>query len=259
MRRLRRSIKMRNIWTIAKREYLHYFKSPIAYIIALAIFLVIGIYFVVIMYYVMNQALTSGGATAPDVGIIIGPMATIFLFASPALTMRLLADEQRTGTLELMLTAPVRDGELVIGKWLGSYLFVLTIIAVTLIFPIVLNRLTTPGIDQGIMISAYVSIILLLAVFLSIGTAMSSLFSNQFAAFFATLGVLLVFWWLIRLPTYIIPSGVFNNLFTYLDLNGRFNSMLAGTIALSDLVYPISLTALGLVVGTVAVEMKRWR
>jgi ABC-2 type transport system permease protein len=250
---------MRNIWTIAKREYRHYFISPIAYIVALMVLAIVGIYFTIIIYFVMNQALNQGGAQAPDTGIIVGPMATIFLFAAPALTMRLVADEQRTGTLELMLTAPVRDAELVIGKWLGSFLFVMTIIGATLIFPIVLHSLTDPGIDQGVMISSYIAITLIVAVYLSIGTAISTFFSSQIAAFFATLAVLLGMWWLIRLPTYIIPSGVFNTLFTYLDLNGRFNSMMAGTIALSDVVFPVSLTILGLVFGTVAVEMKRWR
>jgi ABC-2 type transport system permease protein len=249
---------MRNIWTIARREYKHYFISPIAYIVALAVLLVIGIYFVIVLYYQANQALMYG-ATAPDISIVVGPMATIFLFATPALTMRLLADEQRMGTLELLLTAPVRDGELVIGKWLGAFLFVLTIIAVTLVYPIVLNKLSSPGIDQGIMIAGYLAITLIVACFLALGTAMSSFFSNQFAAFFATLAILLVFWWLIRLPTYIIPSGFFNSLFTYLDLNGRFGSMLGGTIALSDIIYPLSLTTLGLLLGTVAVEIRRWR
>jgi ABC-2 type transport system permease protein len=249
---------MHNIWTIARREYKHYFISPIAYIVALAVLLIVGVYFVIVLYYVSNQAVTYG-ATPPDITIVIGPMATIFLFATPALTMRLLADEQRMGTLELMLTAPVRDGELVIGKWLGAFLFTLTIIAITLVFPIVLNKLTSPGIDQGIMIASYLAIILLVASYLALGTAMSSFFSNQFAAFFATLALLLIFWWLIRLPTYIISSGFFNTLFTYLDLNGRFNSMLSGTIALSDVIYPLSLTALGLLLGTVAVEIRRWR
>jgi ABC-2 type transport system permease protein len=226
--------------------------------VALAVLLVVGVYFTVVLYYYSNQAMTYG-ATAPDTSIVVGPMATIFLFATPALTMRLLADEQRMGTLELMLTAPVRDAELVVGKWLGAFLFTLTVIAVTLIYPIVLNKLTSPGIDQGIMIASYAAIILLVAAFLALGTAMSSFFSNQFAAFFATLALLLVLWWLIRLPTYIISSGFFNSFFTYLDLNGRFGTMLNGTIALSDVIYPLSLTALGLLLGTIAVEIRRWR
>jgi len=248
---------MRNIWTIARREYRHYFSSPIAYIVALLTLLTVGVYFVVIIYYLTNQSYYSN--SAPGIDIVIGPMATVFLFATPALTMRLLADEQRMGTLELLLTTPVRDGELIVGKWLGAFLFMLTIIAVTLIFPIVLNKLTSPGIDQGVMISAYAAIILLTAVFLAIGTAMSSFFNNQFAAFFATLAVLVLFWWLIRLPTYIIQDTTINNILNYLDLNNRYTTMLAGTMSLSDIVYPISLTALGLFVSAIAVEIRRWR
>jgi len=248
---------MRNIWTIARREYRHYFTSPIAYIAALLTLLTVGIYFVVIIYYLTNQSYYSN--TAPGIKIVIGPLATVFLFAAPALTMRLLADEQRMGTLELLLTTPIKDGELVVGKWLGAFLFMLTIIAITLVYPIVLNKLTNPGIDQGIMVSAYTAIILLTAVFLAIGTAMSSFFNNQFAAFFATLAVLIVFWWLISLPTYIIQNDSFNNILKYLDLSARFNSMLNGTMSISDIIYPISLTALGLFLSASAVEIRRWR
>jgi ABC-2 type transport system permease protein len=248
---------MRNIWTIARREYRHYFTSPIAYIAALLAVLTVGIYFVVIIYYMTNQSYY--GNSAPGIDIVIGPLATVFLFATPALTMRLLADEQRMGTLELLLTTPIRDVELVVGKWLGAFLFMLTIIAITLVYPVVLNKLTTPGIDQGAMLSAYIAIILLTAVFLAIGTAMSSFFSNQFAAFFATLAILILFWWLIRLPTYIIQNDSINNIFNYLDLNGRFNSMVAGTLTLSDIIYPVSLTALGLFLSAFAVEIRRWR
>jgi ABC-2 type transport system permease protein len=248
---------MRNIWTIARREYRHYFTSPLAYIAALLALLTVGIYFVVIIYYLTNQSYYNN--SAPGVDIIVGPLATVFLFATPALTMRLLADEQRMGTLELLLTTPIKDGELVVGKWLGAFLFMLTIIGITLVYPIVLNKLTSPGIDQGVMISAYIAIILLSAVFLAIGTAMSSFFTNQFAAFFATLAVLIIFWWLIRLPTYIIQNDSINNIFNYLDLNGRFNSMVSGTMSISDVLYPISLTALGLFLGTIAVEIRRWR
>jgi len=248
---------MRNIWTIARREYRLYFASPIAYIAALLTLLIVGIYFVVIIYYTANNSYYSN--TAPGIDIVIGPLATVFLFAVPALTMRLLADEQRMGTLELLLTTPIKDGELVVGKWLGSFLFMLSIIAITLVYPLVLNKLTSPGIDQGVMISAYLAIILLTAVFLAIGTAMSTFFSNQFAAFFATLAVLILFWWLIRLPTFIIQNDSIINILNYLDLNGRFNSMLSGTITISDIVYPLSLTALGLFLSATAVEIRRWK
>ncbi|KAF0108704.1 MAG: ABC-2 type transport system permease protein [Anaerolineaceae bacterium] len=249
---------MRNIWTIARREYRQYFISPIAYIIALATLLWVGIYFVVVINYVAAQAYYYA-PPAPGVSIVIGQMATIFLLASPALTMRLLADEQRMGTMELLLTTPMHDWELVVGKWLGSFLFALTLIGVSLIYPLVLHTMTTGGIDQGLLLSGYVAIILLSAVFLAIGTAISALFSNQFAAFFATLAILLALWWLISLPTYVLPPGTISDIFNYLTLNGRFNAMLDGVITNADIVYHLSLTALGLFLGTVAVEMRRWR
>jgi ABC-2 type transport system permease protein len=248
---------MRNIWSFARREYKHYFISPIAYIVAIVTLLTVGVLFVIQIYYAANQSYFGG--TTPDVSIVVGPLSTVFLLTTPALTMRLVADEQRMGTMELLLTAPVRDWELVVGNWLGAFLFTLTIIAVTLIFPMLLNKLVTPGIDQGVMLSAYLAIILLVAAYLAIGTAMSAIFTNQFAAFFATLIVLMVFWWLILLPTYIINVDAVNQVFIYLDLNGRFSNMLGGRVALSDVVYPLSLTSLGLFLGSVVVEMRRWQ
>jgi ABC-2 type transport system permease protein len=249
---------MRNVWTFAKREFKHYFITPIAYIVALVALLTVGILFVIQIYYAAGQSLYYTG-TAPDASIIIGPLATVFLLTTPALTMRLLADEQRMGTMELLLTAPVKDWELVVGKWLGSFLFSLSLIAVTLIFPLILNKLVSPGIDQGIMTAGYLAIILLIAAYLAVGTAMSAIFSNQFAAFFATLVVLMALWWLIHLPTYIVKVDAINNVLNYLDLNARFSNMLSGKVALSDILYPLSLTAFGLFLGSVVVEMRRWQ
>jgi len=249
---------MRNVWTFAVREFKHYFITPIAYIVALVALLTVGILFVIQIYYAASQSLYYG-STAPDASIVIGPLATVFLLVTPAITMRLLADEQRMGTMELLLTAPVKDWELVVGKWLGAFLFSLTVIAVTLIFPIILNKLVTPGIDQGVMAAGYLAIILLVAAYLAVGTTMSAIFSNQFAAFFATLVVLMALWWLIHLPTYVVQSDAINTVLNYLDLNTRFTSLMTGKVALSDIIYPLSLTAVGLFLGSVVVEMRRWQ
>ena len=170
----------------------------------------------------------------------------------------LLADEQRMGTLELMLTAPVRDWELVIGKWLGSFLFVLTIIAITLIFPFMLDGMVSPGIDQQLMLSGYLGIILVSAAFLAIGVSISAMFSNQFAAFFLSMGLLVILWFLIGIPGQILFTG--GEIFNYLNMNERFyNSLNQGIISLSDIVYFLSVTALGLFIGSMAIEMRRWR
>ena len=121
--------------------------------------------------------------------------------------MRLMADEHRSGTLEPLLTAPINEWELVIGKMAGSFLFVLLIIVITLIYPIVLNSLVTPGIDQGLMLANYVAITLVAAAFLAIGTALSSFFNNQFAAFFATLAMLFFLWIVIGWPAVVMQGG----------------------------------------------------
>lgn len=247
---------MRNIWTIAKREYKIYFSSPLAYIVMLIIFGVIGVIFALNIINLTNNPF--GFNQAPDASIVTGPMAFLLVFSAPALTMRLLADEQRMGTLELMLTAPVRDWELVVGKWFGSFLFVLTIIGFSLIFPLILNYMIDPGIDQQTMLSGYLGIILVAAAFLSIGVSISAMFSNQFAAFFLSMGLLIILWFLIGIPGQIFFTG--GEIFDYLNMNDRFyNSLNQGIINLSDIVYFLSVTALGLFIGSVAIETRRWR
>jgi len=247
---------MRNIWTIAAREYRHYFSSPIAYGVAILVLLTVGAIFLLQIWATSQSSFY--GATPPDASVIVSPMGFLFLLATPALTMRLLADEQRSGTMELLLTAPVRDAELVVGKWFGSFLFLLTIIAISLVYPVILNRLVTPGIDQGIFITSYLGIILVTAAFLAVGTAFSSFFSNQVAAFMGALATLVFFWWIIGWPAQVMPLG--GEIFTYLELSGKFYSnFLQGVLNLSDVVYYLSVTALGLFLGTFAVEMRRWR
>ena len=246
---------MRNIWTLAKKEYKNYFNSPIAYIVAFVILLVLGIFFALNITYLTLNTYQSYGAS-PDAGVVTGPFAFMLVLSLPALTMGLLADEKRMGTMELLMTAPLRDGELVVGKWLGSFLFMLTVIAITLIFPLIMYFLVYPGIDGGQLFGAYLGIILVSAAFLSIGVGISALFSNQIAAFFATLVSFIILWWIIGVPAQVLPAGV--DIFRYLDMKAHFyNSMNVGVIKLSDLVYYLSLTALGLFIGVSAVETRR--
>jgi len=247
---------MRNIWTIAKREYKIYFNSPLAYIVMLTVLGVVALIFGANIINLTTN--TFGFSQVPDITIFTGPMAFMLLFSAPALTMRLLADEQRMGTLELMLTAPVRDWELVVGKWFGSFLFVLTLIVVSLIFPYILNSMVDPGIDQQLMLSSYLGIILVSAAFLSIGVSISAMFSNQFVAFFLSLVVLVILWFLIGIPSQLFFTG--GEIFGYLDMNSRFyDSLNQGIINLSDIVYFLSVTALGLFIGSVVIEMRRWQ
>jgi ABC-2 type transport system permease protein len=191
---------MRNIWTIAKREYDNYFNSPLAYVVAFAILLPIGIYFSLIMFISSQQALTGG--SVPESTPITWLFVFLMIFLSPALTMRLLSDEARMGTLELLLTAPIRDFELVAGKWLGAFLFVLSVAALTLVFPIIINNFVTPGIDWKVIVSSYIGVILVCSALLALGTGISAVFTNQFAAFFVTLGLFFFLWFMISLQIF---------------------------------------------------------
>ena len=246
---------MRNSWILAKKEYKNYFNSPIAYVVAFVILLVLGIFFAfTITYFTLNTYQVYG--ETPDAGVVTGPFAFLLVLSIPALTMGLLADEKRMGTMELLMTAPLRNWELIVGKWLGSFLFMLTVIAITLLFPFVMYFLVYPGIDMGQFLSAYLGIILVSAAFLGIGVGISALFNNQIAAFFATLVSFVVLWWLIGIPAQIFPAGV--DIFRYLDMKVHFyNTLNVGVIELSDIVYYLSLTALGLFIGVTAVEARR--
>ena len=247
---------MKNIWTVAKREYENYFNSPLAYIVMLAVLLPMGIYFALILFYNSQQALYGGGA-APDITPVNGLFAFLMVFLAPALTMRLLSDEARTGTLELLLTAPLRDFELVFGKWLGSMLFTLTVLAITLIYPLVLNNFVQPNIDWKLVISSYIGLILISSALLGLGVGISALFTNQFAAFFTTLGLIFFLYFLVGLPGQLLPQT--GDIFNYLSINNNFDTINTGSITLGALTYFLSLTALGLFTGTTAIEIRRWR
>ncbi len=249
---------MRNIWTIAKREYDHYFITPIAYIVAFAILLTIGVIFAINVFYYIQNSFQNPGAV-PDISPVTGSFVFLLVLSTPALTMRLLSEEARMGTLELLLTAPIRDFELVIGKWLGGMLYVLTIVAVTVVYPIILNNFIDPGIDWTLVFASYLGLILIAASFLALGTGISALFTNQIAAFFATLIAFVFLWWLVGFPANVI-SGSGADLFRYLSMQTHYyDNMVRGDLFLSDIIYFLSLIALGLFTGTVAVEMRRWR
>lgn len=247
---------MKNIWTIAKREYQNYFNSPLAYVIALAIFLPIGIYFSIIMWVSSQQSFYGG--SVPESSPITWLFVFLLIFLAPALTMRLLSDEARMGTLELLLTAPVRDFELVGGKWLGAFLFVMVMAAGTLIFPFIMNQYVSPNIDWIKLISSYIGVILVSAALLALGVGISAIFTNQFAAFFVTLGLYFFLWFMVNLPANWLQNG--GDFLNYLSISDHFSqSVNEGTINLGDLVYFLSLTAFGLFTGTTAIEIRRWR
>lgn len=243
---------MSNIFYIARKELKTIFISPVAYAVALAIFLIMGILFYANVLGAAYQQM------APSVQVVFGPLATLLLFTIPAVTMRTVADEQKTGTFELLLTAPVRDWEVIIGKWLGTLAFITILLLVTWVYPIILNNIIDPGIDQGALVSGYLGLFLLVSAFLAIGVAVSSLFSNQIAAFFTTLGILLALW-MIGYPAQIMGS-LGSQFLTYLDFSEHFYpTFYRGIVDLKDIVFFVSVTLIALFLGSISVETRRWR
>jgi ABC-2 type transport system permease protein len=243
---------MRNILTIARKELRLYFVSPVAYAIATAVFLILGAIFFINVYYGLQ-----GQTIPPDGRIMINPLVTILLFATPAITMRLLSDEQRMGTIEIILTAPVKDWELIVGKWLGSFVFMFLIILITWIYPLIINQMADPGIDQGILVSVYIGLIFMVGAMLAIGVFISTLFKSSAAAFFTTLAVFLGLW---IAEGFGSGSGTGSEVMRNLGfVSHYYDSLFLGMLDVGDLFYYLSLTILALFLGTQVIESRRWR
>jgi ABC-2 type transport system permease protein len=254
---------MRNIWTIAWKEFKLYFSTPIFYVISTMVFLFLGIVF----YSNLVQTIQSSSTSQEMPGqAMLGPLLTILLFATPAITMRLVAEENSLGTIELMLTSPVRDAELIIGKWLGGTLFVSTLIGLTWIYPIFLHAITKPsGIDQGPLVSSYLIMLLLASALVAIGVCVSAPFKNVTAAFFASLVVSLGLW-VSSLAANALSYGsskgtsLGGTILQYIDFTSHFyNTAYAGRLDLIDIVFYVSIIVLMLFFATRIIESRRWR
>lgn len=244
---------MRNIWTILKREFGYYFVSPVSYVVLFMFLLVLGLIF----YYDLANAALNGQAPQIEQWVL-GPFVTLALFLTAFITMRLVAEENRTGTMELIMTAPVREWELVVGKWLAALGFYLVIIAATLIYAVIANAFTTPGIDTQPLLTGYIGLTLLLGSVLAIGLFASTLFSNQIAAAFAALAILLGLW-LIGLP-FQNQTGAMADIIRYLDISSHYyDNFSVGVIALTDVLYYVSIIVFFLFAASRVIESRRWR
>jgi ABC-2 type transport system permease protein len=244
---------MRNAWTIAKREFNMYFASPVAYVVAFGILLVLGFWF-----FFFNFIAAAQMGQPPDATMTLRLFITLGFFFIPAVTMRLMSEEQRTGTLELLLTAPLREWELVLGKWLAALGFVSLLISLTVVYPLILNRYMTPGVDKGVLAAAYLGLWLIMGSMLAMGVFVSSLFANQIAAFFGIMALEILMWAIGGAADY-APAWLAEFL-RQLDVSDRFYSNFhSGVVVLADLVYFASVIIFFLFLATRVVESRRWR
>ena len=236
---------MGNIWAIAQRELQSYFVSPVAYVVGALFLLISGFLFSIIL------SQSSEASMRP----LFGNFAVIFLFIVPGLTMRLLAEEQRTGTLELLLTAPVRDAELVLGKFLGVVLLLLILLTITAIYPAILLLAGNP--DRGPILAGYLGVILQGAAFLAIGLFASSLTQNQIIAALLTFVILLLLWLAEALSQF--TGGRVGDLFRFLSITRHFDEFPRGVIDTRHVLFFLSVIAASLFLTVVAVQTRRWR
>lgn len=229
---------------IARRELAAFFVSPVAYIIGAAFLFITGLFF-------FFTVALSGVATLVQVFSVI---SIVLLFVAPILTMRLLAEEARTGTLELLLTSPVRDWEVIIGKFIAAFIFLLAMLIPTLYYLFLLTRYGNP--DIPVTFSGYLGVLLLGAMLLSFGTLTSALSSNQIIAAILGITLSLAFWLAGGLGTAF--EGPLGDLFEYLSLQSHFTDFLLGLITSTNVVYFLSVTAASLFLATRVLEVRRW-
>jgi len=238
---------MKQIWTIAGRELRVFFDSLIAYIMLIA-FLGFSGFFTWLygsdVFYVKQASLQSFFSIA---------YWTLFFFI-PALTMRLFAEENRSGTIELLLTKPVTDWQVVVGKFLST--LVLIIIALALTLPYYITVANLGSIDNGAVWSGYFGLILMSSVYIAIGIYTSSISNNQIVSYLLALFIGIFFQIIFSMLAGNF-SGMIGEVLNYLSVSTHFDSMSRGVIDSKDLVYFLSIIFMGLIMTEANVEKKR--
>lgn len=253
---------MRFITVIAVKEIRTYFGSPMAYVVSAAFLAITGFFFV--------ASVSDPFAEASIRGYLAGAVF-FMIFMSPALTMRLIAEEQKLGTLELLLTSPIREFEIVIGKFIAAFVMMAIMTGLSLYFVVVLFVYGDP--DIGPLLSGFLGLGLYAAATLAVGLFASALSSNQIVGLIVGSGILtaltiidFVSERLTGLASQVLDGFQLGASFSVFDLDsfgvaqgGHFADFAKGIISVSDIAYYISLTAVFLLLTVLVLEARRWR
>ena len=237
---------MKNTMFIAWKEIRTYFVSPMAYVI-MAVYAALA----------SNYFVTSIGGALPEATIrgFILPSTLIFVLLSPLITMRLLAEEQKMGTLELLMTSPIRDYEIVLGKFLAALASLISILIPTSYLVLLLVWFGTP--DTGPILSGYLGLILFGMSTLSVGLFASSLSGNQIVAAVVAMGILLILSVIDMASTYV--SGVFSEIVLEISITNHFQDFARGVVDTHDIVFYVIFTVFMLFLTVRSLESRRWR
>lgn len=234
---------MNNVLALTKKELKSYFNSPTAYIILILFLIITGWFFSSGLFIESEASLRS----------IMGIIPFTFLFFIPAITMKLLSEEKKSGTLELLVTMPLSDIEIIVGKFLAAFILINIAISATVTYAFTIGTLGNP--DYGVIISGYIGLSLMSASYVAIGVFTSSITNNQIVSFIVSFTVLFVLFLfgkiIIFLPSFL--AGIFE----YLSSDYHFNNISRGVIDSRDLVYYFSIIFLSLWGASQSLEKRK--
>ncbi len=236
---------MTNTIAIARRELMSYYKSFLFYAVTAAFLVITGYFFAVSVAF----------SRSSQVSQVFPTIYTILLLIAPLLTMRLLSEEQRTGTIELVLTSPVRDSELVVGKFLAGLGLLVSMLLLTGFYPVLLALYGPP--DRAGLIGGYLGGLLFGGAAIAIGLFTSSLTANQIVSAVLSFAILLVLWVIDALSS--LFGGTLGSVASYLAVYTHFTDMTQGVIDTKDVIYFLSVISAALFLTARSVETRRWR
>lgn len=230
---------------IVRRELRATFTSPVGYVV-LALFLFLSGFFHTAILFSFREASMEG---------TFQNMTVLLLFLTPVITMRLFSEEKKLGTLELLMTRPVRDTSVVLGKFLGAAAYLLIMLLPTAVFAAVLFRYGNP--DLLPLLSGYLGVFLIALAFLALGTFASALTENQIIAVVLSFAFLLFFWAVDALAGSL--SGASSSVLSYLSLRTHLDDLLRGVIDVKDILFYLSFIVFWLFTTVKVLEVRKWK
>src|SRR6202163_875643 len=254
---------MRNVWIICRKELRSYFVSPVAYLLLTMFGLIFGFFFwnVLFSFVVAGMESQMRGQMFPMnvneemIRPLLHNVSVVGLFFIPMITMRLFAEEKRTGTIELLATSPIHDLEVILGKWLAAMTMYTAMLLVTALNFAFLFKYGQP--DWKPLVIGYLGLLLQAGALLAIGTFISTLTKNQIIAGAATFGVCLLLWVLEWVSGY--ETATWARVMSYMSVITHFESFAKGLLDLKDAIFYVTLIFLGLFLTARSMESLRWR
>lgn len=230
---------------ISKREIRTYFNSPVAYIVVTVFTIVFGFFFFNNLFVEKQADMRAFFSLAP----------LMFCFFAPAITMRLLAEEKGSGTIEILITMPVRDWEVVVGKWLAAMALLLTTLALTLVFAITVAKLGP--LDKGPALGGYFGLLLMGGSYVAIGVMASSFTRNQVVSLIISFGICFALFLFGKVLPF-VPEKL-QPIISFLSTDTHFENVSRGVIDSRDVLYYASMIVVSLLIATTSLQSRKWK